>query len=332
LSYQGYIVSSVLHDAVGELVARGIGSDNGARIVEPAAADRTLPLRDFVELMQQAAAQRREPGFGWRAGLCFDPANLGPVGAAMLHAPRLGSALVLLRDALALVQSDTLLAFTVEGEVVQLDYRILDPTIWPRDQDAEFTLAILGSLVADVAGRHWQPLAVEFEHRPEAANPGGLAVRHRYGCPTNRLVFPASLLDRPMPAADRQRFRALAERLPRAASTLARTAPAGVQVRRVVCAMFGAGPPCLAAVAAHLGLSGRTLRRRLALEGLTFSELLADCRVAVACRMLRCTTMTIAEIANHLGYAELSAFERAFRQRTGSTPSRLRRLSSVYLH
>jgi AraC-like DNA-binding protein len=77
-------------------------------------------------------------------------------------------------------------------------------------------------------------------------------------------------------------------------------------------------------VARQLGMSRRTLARRLASEGLTFAELLADLRIDLAKHHLRDGDLPISEIAWLLGYREASAFTHAFKRGTGETPREFR--------
>jgi AraC-like DNA-binding protein len=77
-------------------------------------------------------------------------------------------------------------------------------------------------------------------------------------------------------------------------------------------------------VAAKLGMSSKTLARRLASEGCSFSKTLNELRSALARRYLADQSMTISEIAWLLGYAEIGAFTRAFYRWTGMTPSAAR--------
>ena len=77
-------------------------------------------------------------------------------------------------------------------------------------------------------------------------------------------------------------------------------------------------------VAARLGMSRRTLARRLASEGLTFAGVLAQLRVDLAKRELQDASLTISQVAWLLGYREVSAFTHAFKRWTGKTPREMR--------
>ncbi len=77
-------------------------------------------------------------------------------------------------------------------------------------------------------------------------------------------------------------------------------------------------------IAETLALSPRTLRRRLKDEGYTFQEVKNLARERQAKHYLANTRMTLAEIAYAVGFSELSAFSRAFKRWTGSTPQEYR--------
>ena len=74
----------------------------------------------------------------------------------------------------------------------------------------------------------------------------------------------------------------------------------------------------------RLGMSVSTLRRRLEEEGTSYQRLKDECRRTAAIRYLAASELTLADIAALLGFDEPSAFFRAFRRWTGTTPSRYR--------
>jgi AraC-like DNA-binding protein len=77
-------------------------------------------------------------------------------------------------------------------------------------------------------------------------------------------------------------------------------------------------------VARDLGISDRTLRRRLADTGTSFSALVERKRIDLAQEWLTGTDFDLKHISFLLGYSEPAAFSRAFKRRTGSSPGRLR--------
>ena len=92
----------------------------------------------------------------------------------------------------------------------------------------------------------------------------------------------------------------------------------------VIARALSEGLPKMGDVARRLGVSARSLHRRLADEGLTFRTLTEDTRREIAEGLLREEQYSIAEIAYLTGFSEQSAFNRAFKRWTGETPARFR--------
>ena len=96
-------------------------------------------------------------------------------------------------------------------------------------------------------------------------------------------------------------------------------------VRAGLLARLPRGYPALADLARELGLSARTLQRRLAAAGQSYSGLVEATRLEVALTLLRQESMPIAKIATSLGYEDAAHFTRAFRRWTGKAPTEMRR-------
>ncbi|MBV1861620.1 MAG: AraC family transcriptional regulator [Nannocystaceae bacterium] len=91
-------------------------------------------------------------------------------------------------------------------------------------------------------------------------------------------------------------------------------------VREAMQAELRGGDPSLANVAKTLGMSGRTLQRKLKEEDVAYAEVLDEVRAGVAQAYLSQSDIALAEVAYLLGFAEQSSFTRAFKRWTGSTP------------
>ncbi len=85
------------------------------------------------------------------------------------------------------------------------------------------------------------------------------------------------------------------------------------------------GLPQAAAIARDMGMSERTLYRRLAKEGLTFRDVVGRAQSALAQEMLRESDVSIAEVAFLTGFSEQSTFSRAFKRWVGQAPAQFRR-------
>lgn len=308
-------------EALGE--AAGIARTAWAR------PDGVMALDRFVALLETAGDRSRDAGFVWRCGRRTVEANLAGMFPAAGGPVALGDALRLIVLTLNLLQTDSVFGFHVDGGLATIEYRVLDPSIWPRGRDVEFTFGFLDGVVRRYAGGDFRPAGLAFEHEPHRRAgriDAAVGIACVYGGPTNVLALPAGMLSlRPHAAtADADPAAALAAL---AEALVARDAALDLtgRVRRAVYALVGSGGLDQAAVAAACGLTERTLRRRLADAGLSFRAEVERLKVAYAREAIARTTLPLGEIAWRLGYAEQSSFSRAFRRATGTAPIALRR-------
>ncbi|MHA3979325.1 AraC family transcriptional regulator [Halovulum sp. GXIMD14794] len=87
---------------------------------------------------------------------------------------------------------------------------------------------------------------------------------------------------------------------------------------------LSSGPPAASDAARSLGMSERTLFRRLSDEGLTYREVVQDAQIRLAQELLGNGSNSIAEVAFLTGFSEQSSFSRAFKRRVGNTPAQFR--------
>ncbi|MEM1111728.1 MAG: helix-turn-helix domain-containing protein [Pseudomonadota bacterium] len=292
-----------------------------------------MNLREFVQLLEQFGHSRRDAGLSWNTGHCklFDLDQ--DFGKAILGARTLGTALHWLAFYYPLLQDSTSARLEIEEDWATFKYRILDPTIWPRNEDAMFTLGIIALLIKTAAPDAWVHSSITLE-----ADAGQLCFDHSaitqtqvtYGGVDNMLRFPAALLDKPLSIAASGDSSAL-QRLTRELTQVQRGTPFTLRCRDTIFDEMSNGSVCQDYVAQQLGVSSRTLRRKLATEELSFQALLDECRMQYAALEFRKRKkQSLAEMALKLGYSEHSTFSRAFQRWSGMAPHEYRR--SVSLH
>jgi AraC-like DNA-binding protein len=96
------------------------------------------------------------------------------------------------------------------------------------------------------------------------------------------------------------------------------------KVENAIAVLLPHGKAGATEVARRLGMSHRTLARRLALEAVTYSGILDELKIDLANGYLRHGDLPISQIAWLLGYREVSSFTHAFKRWTGKTPRQLR--------
>lgn len=98
-----------------------------------------------------------------------------------------------------------------------------------------------------------------------------------------------------------------------------------ITVKQLIQDALPSGIPSFAQISEHMGMSQRTLGRRLADHGLTFRDLIRQTQEEVASHLLRRTSRNIAEIAFETGFSEQSTFNRAFKRWTNQSPLEFRK-------
>ena len=188
----------------------------------------------------------------------------------------------------------------------------------------EFWMASLVRICRKVIGTNLKPIEVRIAHDrrkqvPEMEKLLRCAVKA--GADVDEIVFGKESGEYPIVTADPY-LNQLCVRL--CEETLARlgkkTSSLKVKVENAIAVLLPHGEMHFDAVAAQLGMSGRTLARRLASEGHSFSKILDGLRSALARRYLAESDMLISEIAWLLGYSEVANFTHAFHRWTGTNP------------
>ena len=146
----------------------------------------------------------------------------------------------------------------------------------------------------------------------------------RFGAPAACLALHPADVDRPVTTADEALNRYLDQCAETVLRELARDDSVAKEVLRTLWRQLSGGQLDLASTARHLGLSARTLQRRLHDEETSFGVLLDAFRREASVRLLRDRGLAVEEVAFMLGYSEPSTFYRAFRRWTGLTPRRFR--------
>ena len=297
-----------------------------AHLIPDLAGSPTVKLRlsDFCRLFEEAARQTKHGNFGLWFGHQFQPRDLGYWGYAAVASPTLASALGNLVGLFTYHQESSRMSLALGSDgLMRLEYQIEASDIVDRRQDAELSLGMFLNVIRECCGRSWTPEEVHFEHpRPMEAKEHEKAFDAPvyFSQPCNALLFRPGILSHGMPHSDvrlmelmRMSLVELHERKSVSGSLLDRVCTA-IRVR------LPNGTPCLEDVAGELRISILALGRELADNNVSFKSLVENTRRELAQSYLRERQLPLSEIALLLGYSELSAFSRAFRRWTGSTP------------
>ena len=175
--------------------------------------------------------------------------------------------------------------------------------------------------------RPFAPEAVYFKHpQPSdiSAHEAYFGCRVHFGADRDGLAVSEAMLEAPNRLGDSGVSSFLDAHLEHAVTEVTQRETLERRVGDRVTQVLSEGVPTVSDVAAALGMSGRTLQRRLADEGHAFQRIVDTARRELAERLLRRSDYSLAEIAFLTGFSEQSAFNRAFKRWAGQTPRSFR--------
>jgi AraC-like DNA-binding protein len=286
-----------------------------------------LPMETFGALIQRARRLTGEPGLGFYLGLQKRVSMYGYVGFAAMSAASLREALEMFVRFTPMLTTSLSLSLQVDGRTASLlvhEHYDLGPA---RDVALISLLLGMRSIGRMLTGRDLDGGHVDVA-LPEPAYVDRfrhLIPNTRFGQPVSQVIFDAAVLDLPLLHADRAAVRLASEQCERALDALGYDGDLVARARRAVGTSDGGGFRSLDEVASTLGVSARTLKRRLAAQGSSFSSIVEQQRRERALLLLQSPRLSLDDVASRLGYSSLSHFVRAFHRWTGATPAAYRR-------
>lgn len=191
----------------------------------------------------------------------------------------------------------------------------------------EATLASIASISRQVSIKAFKPIGVYFKH----AAPKFTGSHEEYfGCPVyfesdkDALFVSLETLDTPNKLGDKSISKFFDTHLNAELSKLEGDNSLDRRIRIQISQSLSEGVPTISYVARCVGMSGRTLQRRLSELGYSYQTLVDESRRQLAQRLLSQTDYSLAEIAFMTGFSEQSAFTRAFKRWAGQTPRSFR--------
>jgi AraC-like DNA-binding protein len=288
----------------------------------------SVPIINQSTFLDLAAEALKDDLLGFHLALTFDFRTLGFIYYVGASAETLGEALASEEEYLASLNEPVRLRSGRTGGVsVELSYEGLDPHL--DRHFSEFWITGTLRLCRDFTSRELVPTSVTMVHLragkvPEMDRYFGREVV--FGADRDLLEFGRDAGDLPLVTHD-PHLHQLLRRLQSSESTVRTPEPDSLRLRveKAITARLRYGTVTIDAIARDLGTSARTLTRKLAEEGMSFSSILDDVRASLAVRYMRSGEPTMSQLAWLLGYREPSTLVRAFKRWTGKTATEFRR-------
>ena len=293
-------------------------------IAEP---EERLSVRSQITFLEEAASALKDDCLGFTLARDFDLREIGLLYYVMASSKTLGEALRRLAR-YSKVTNDALVFGYQEGKrlTINLSYSGV-----PRHSDRhqiEFCMFAVLRICRDLTGLNLVPQDFSIAHYRS----GGVAemsqfagTKVKFGADKDE--FALSLEARELPVIHADNY--LNDLLLKYSETVLAerrgdVSPFRTKVENAISSLLPHGRVLAEDVARTLGISERTLGRRLADEGLNFAEVLQRLRHDLAIRYLHDRKLHVSTIAWLLGFQQVSAFTHACRRWTGKTPSEMR--------
>ena len=310
-------------------VARSVGLDPELMLSKAklplsviARPDMRIAVTAVRRLFEMSAAESGCETFGLKVAERGDLSDLGPVALVIREQPTVGTALQVLSRFLHIHHEGMVLIIERQEDRV-----ILRTVLRGRAQRqaTEAVVATLHQVMRALSGPTWRPLQVHLMH---SAPRDRSSHREFFGCEVHfdadldGIVCKASDMDRAIPWADPKLARYVQDRVD---ALYGRAESFDTKVGALVRELLGSGDCRIERVAEHLACDRRTIHRRLADSGTTFSEIVDTERAELAARLVEDRATPLAEMAELLGFSAQSAMARWFRHRFGCSITQWRK-------
>jgi AraC-like DNA-binding protein len=302
--------------------------------LDPASApapDHHIAAEKYLELWDQAIKLVNDPGFAIHVGSGFDLETLEAFGFLAISCETLRDAYERTVRFRALYNVGSRWDLELRENRMRMVW-----TPWPVKGHSEiakrcvneYEIAEMLASIRKMTQKRLIPDRIAFRHRAPAdvsAHRELLGRAPEFGADFDGFEADVTWLAEPI-RTQNPRLREYFDRQCRLVeAAFARDPPFTAQVRKQLAGSMDGGLPAMPAVARALAISQRSLHRRLNDEGTRFNDVLDEVRKEFAERYLARPNLNVGEIAYLIGFHDSSAFFKAFRRWTGTTPSHYRK-------
>ena len=286
-----------------------------------------IPYADMMMLSELASRMTKDVAFGLHVGERVEQHSYGIVGYSVVSSATLGEALRSLERYLPVWTNVGAFRLNVEPTVAHFQWKYSDSSLPEPRHDVEMTIAAIARFNRLSDGVAWQPREVWFAHaKPKDVSEHARIFRApvRFGMPVNSLLLDTSLLNLPMRGANSVAH----EVITTAAEQLLAMGPGKANLTQSVLSFIRqrlcSGDFSLQEASRHLGLSRRTLQRKLREECASHRLLVEQARRDLSRCLLLGSQATATEAAYALGFSDPTAFHHAFQRWHGMPPQAYR--------
>jgi AraC-like DNA-binding protein len=289
-------------------------------------ASKRIPLTLYETMLERAGQRTGDDNAGLHIGECIKPGQYGALGLSVMSCRTAAEAFERHMRYETLVSDRAVSTYHFEGEQIRLSWDTRGVPVGRKVAEENVTSWV--TFLRWITGQNPGLTTVSFSH----SQPADLSEYERiFACPVRfdqpmvELVFPAHISELPITQHDpvmREMMDAYAEKL---LQELSQGDELLAAVRGLMVEAMATGSVTLDTVADQLAITPRTLQRRLSELGETFKGLLDEVRKGLALTYIAQPFIDLAELAYLLGFADQTAFQRAFKKWTGTSPGKYKK-------
>jgi AraC-like DNA-binding protein len=287
-----------------------------------------VEFEQFERVLAAAVAVTGDDALGLHVAELMPEGAVDLLGHLAAHAPTMREAVAIASQFVSLAMDGLLLAVRDEEDTFVVRYAFPRSTPLADRLLAELLMGGAVRLARSFTGPSATPRLACFEHERPSHHREYTRIfgdNQRFGQSVTSIAFDREIADRPQMHQHRELYDLLRAEAQRRLERMTTGVPPATRLRQYLLAAPLSRIPEISAAARDLGMSERSLRRRLTDDGTSYRDVVRSALEASAGRMLRDSTHTIKDTAAALGFADAAAFHRAFKRWTGMTPGEYRR-------
>lgn len=260
-------------------------------------------------------------------GTLVKPSHVGVLAYLALSSDNMMNAFQIFARYEPLLYGSNLSQISLENHEIHL--------AWPKSTDDGFLADIIGLIVMvefvrHQIGHHHNPTRICLAYPPPLNNQETELYTNFFCCPVvfndthNRIFAAENLLNTPMQQRDKWLHELLDTQANALLSVFTESDGFDQELQQVIIHLLPCGDVSLVKAAKAMCVSIRTLQRRLSERNQTWSHLVDSCRKELASEYIQDLSLSLSDIANLLGFAQQSTFQRSFRRWHQQTPHQLR--------
>lgn len=320
-----YISISLYRKVVNHALAEGMTPEDLKGLPVPIGSMndiQAVPADQFFEL-HEMLDQALDPGFSVRVGQQMKIEDYGVLGLSWKTCSKAGEIFERCERYFHLLSNTYVFKVKKEGEVSKV-HLFRDAYRRGVELSNEATFSATVVVLQAMTETDMAPIGISFKH----GAPSSLkSYRDAFQCPIlfgqahNYIAYKTTDLETRTAKADASINKFLVERVEEETRGIeASSMKIASDVENLIKDALPSGIPSIVQIGEHMGMSSRTLTRRLSDSGFTFRGLVRQTQEEMAKGLLSNTSDTVSEIAFQTGFSEQSAFSRAFKRWTGQSP------------